>query len=116
MVLRQHVRGSCDPIRNPGETTMTRDDAFEPQPPAASDRRTRPTGPTRWDPLLSVDEERGLAERIKGGDEAARKQLILANLRLVVVIARRFRSSKLSLEDLIQEGNLGLIRASEDFD
>jgi RNA polymerase primary sigma factor len=95
---------------------MTRDDAFEPQPPAASDRRTRPTGPTRWDPLLSVDEERGLAKRIKGGDEAARKQLILANLRLVVVIARRFRSSKLSLEDLIQEGNLGLIRASEDFD
>jgi RNA polymerase sigma factor (sigma-70 family) len=96
--------------------TMTRDDAFEPQLPVGPDRPTRPTGPTRWDPLLSVDEERRLAERIKGGDQGARRQLILANLRLVVAIARKYRNSKLSLEDLIQEGNLGLIRASEDFD
>jgi RNA polymerase sigma factor (sigma-70 family) len=95
---------------------MTRDDAIEPRPPAGRDRRSRPSSPKRWAPLLSADEERELAERIKGGDQAARRRLILANLRLVVGIARRYRSRKLSLEDLIQEGNLGLIRASEDFD
>jgi RNA polymerase sigma factor (sigma-70 family) len=66
--------------------------------------------------LLSAAEERALAERIKRGDAAARKQLILANLRLVVSIARRYRSSNLSFDDLVQEGNLGLIRASQDFD
>src|SRR6185312_4866574 len=95
---------------------MTRDNAFEPRPRAGADRRTRPSSPKRWAPLLSADEEHELAERIKGGDQTARKRLILANLRLVVEIARRFRSRKLSLEDMIQEGNLGLIRASEDFD
>ena len=57
-----------------------------------------------------------LADRIKGGDQAARRQLILANLRVVVEIARGFRSGKVPLDDLIQEGNLGLIRASADFD
>jgi RNA polymerase primary sigma factor len=66
--------------------------------------------------LLSADEERELAERIKQGDASARKQLILANLRLVISVVRRYRSSNLSFEDLIQEGNLGLIRASQDFD
>ncbi len=65
---------------------------------------------------LSPTDERELAERIKRGDTAARKQLILANLRLVVSIVRRYQSSKLSFDDLIQEGNLGLIRASQDFD
>src|SRR5207245_635053 len=55
--------------------------------------------------------------RIKKGDTVvARTQLILANLRLVVCIARRYRSSKLSFDDLVQEGNLGLVRASQDFD
>ena len=66
--------------------------------------------------LLSANEERELAERIKRGDKTARKQLILANLRLVVSIVRRYRSNKLSFDDLVQEGNLGLIRASQDFD
>jgi RNA polymerase primary sigma factor len=95
---------------------MNRDDVFEPRSSAGRDRRIGPTGPERWDPLLSVDEEHELAERIKGGDQSARRQLILANLRLVVGIVRKYRSSKLSPEDLLQEGNLGLIRASEDFD
>ncbi len=95
---------------------MIRDDASKTRPPARREQRTRRPGPKRRAPLLSADEERALAERIKGGDQAARRRLILANLRLVVEIARRFRSRKLSLEDMIQEGNLGLIRASQDFD
>lgn len=57
-----------------------------------------------------------MAERIKQGDVSARKQLILANLRLVISVVRRYRSSNLSFDDLVQEGNLGLIRASQDFD
>ncbi len=66
--------------------------------------------------LLSAAEERELADRIKQGDVSARKQLILANLRLVFSVVRRYRSSNLCFDDLVQEGNLGLIRASQDFD
>jgi len=96
---------------------MIRDEeAFEPRPSADPNRRIRSTGSIRWGPLLSADEERELAARIKGGDQAARRQLILANLRVAVEIARGFRNGKVTLDDLIQEGNLGLIRASADFD
>jgi RNA polymerase sigma factor (sigma-70 family) len=95
---------------------MIRDEAIESRPLADLDEWKQPAGRVRWEPLLSADQERELAERIKGGDQAARRQLILANLRSVVEIARRYRSRKVSLEDLIQEGNLGLIRASADFD
>ncbi len=66
--------------------------------------------------LLSADEEADLARRIAKGDQAARQHLILANLRLVVNIAKRYRNQGLSLMDLIEEGNLGLIRAVEKFD
>jgi RNA polymerase primary sigma factor len=66
--------------------------------------------------FLPVDTERELAERIKRGDTAARTQLVLDNLSLVVSIASRYRSDNLSFEDLVQEGNLGLIRASRTFD
>ena len=90
--------------------------ALESRPSADQDGRSRTTSCDRWEPLLSVAEERELADRIKVGDQAARRQLILANLRAVVEIARRFRSNKVPLDDLIQEGNLGLIRASADFD
>jgi RNA polymerase sigma factor (sigma-70 family) len=95
---------------------MIRAEAFESQPPAHAGETIRPKACVRWDPLLSADEECELADRIKGGDQAARRQLIQANLRVVVEIARRFRGGKVSLDDLIQEGNLGLIRASADFD
>ena len=97
---------------------MIRDHAVKTQTPADPAERTLNRDPSRWLPLLSVDEERELAERIKAGDQTARKQLILANLRLVPCIVRRYRynCSKLPLDDLVQEGNLGLIRASEDFD
>src|SRR5262245_38611901 len=63
--------------------------------------------------LLTRDEEVALARRVQAGDEAARAQLTEANLRLVVQIARRYLHRGLSLPDLIEEGNLGLIRAVE---
>lgn len=66
--------------------------------------------------LLQADEEHVLASRVCNQDLEARDQLVRANLRLVVFIAREFRNRGLSLEDLIQEGNLGLIRAAEGFD
>jgi RNA polymerase primary sigma factor len=66
--------------------------------------------------LLSAQEERELAERIAGGDPFARDRLIRANLRFVVNVARRYLNRGLPLEDLIAEGNLGLMRAVEGFD
>ena len=67
-------------------------------------------------PLLSADEEKALARRARSGDEAARNRMIESNLRLVVKIARRYINRGLPLLDLIEEGNLGLIRAVEKFD
>ncbi len=66
--------------------------------------------------LLTFEQEVALAERIKQGDEEARNQLIKANLRLVVRIAREYEGYGLPLLDLINEGNLGLIRAVDKFD
>lgn len=66
--------------------------------------------------MLTHNEEIELGQRIAAGSEAARSKLIEANLRLVIAIARRYTSSGVPLVDLIQEGNLGLIRAAEKFD
>lgn len=67
-------------------------------------------------PLLTVEEEKELIQRTKAGDRQAREKLILANLRLVVSIARNYDGYGLPLLDLIQEGNIGLMKAIEKFD
>ncbi|MFT5328238.1 MAG: RNA polymerase primary sigma factor, partial [Planctomycetaceae bacterium] len=66
--------------------------------------------------LLSADEEKMLSRQISAGDGAARDRMVRANLRLVVNIARAYTGKGLPLQDLIEEGNLGLLRAVEGFD
>lgn len=69
----------------------------------------------RW-PLLDAEEERDLARKARAGDEQAKKKLIESNLRLVVSVAKVYSRSGVPLPDLIQEGNIGLIKAVDSFD
>jgi len=68
------------------------------------------------EPLISVDEEVDLAQRIHQGDSCALDKLVRANLRFVVTVAKQYQNQGLSLEDLINEGNIGLIIAAQKFD
>ena len=65
---------------------------------------------------MTHQEEIDLSKRAKDGDEKARRRLIEKNLRLVVSVAKKYRGSGLPFEDLIQEGNVGLIKAVEKYD
>jgi RNA polymerase primary sigma factor len=96
----------------------------EPGPSYAIDDLSHMTGDTlqlflrdiRRHPLLTAEEEIELAKRIERGDLEAKERMVNSNLRLVVSLAKRYQGHELSLLDLIQEGILGLIRASEKFD
>ena len=67
-------------------------------------------------PQLSREEEQAFAARAAQGDQEARQHLIQANLRFVILVAKRYRNRGVPLEDLVNEGNIGLIRAAERFD
>ncbi|MDR2535564.1 MAG: RNA polymerase sigma factor RpoD/SigA [Treponema sp.] len=67
-------------------------------------------------PLLSLEEELAIAKRIQQGDKLAKEKLIRANLRLVITIGRSFFTADVSFMDIVQEGNLGLMRAAEKYD
>ena len=111
---------------------MSKDTEIEPEvegesplPEASSslDEKGRPLDATRLylreignAKLLTAEEEVDLSRRAQMGDEAARQRMIASNLRLVVKISRRYLNRGMALLDLIEEGNLGLIRAVEKFD
>jgi RNA polymerase primary sigma factor len=82
----------------------------------AQDVLTQYLGRVRGGRLLDAGEEKALARRVRGGDMRARQKLIESNLRLVISIAKKYRGRGVLFEDLIQEGNAGLIRAVEKFD
>jgi RNA polymerase primary sigma factor len=98
--------------------------AGEPGPSYAIEDLSAMTGDTlqlflrdiRRHPLLTAEDEIGLAKRIERGDLEAKERMVNSNLRLVVSLAKKYQGHELSLLDLIQEGILGLIRASEKFD
>ncbi|MCA1737782.1 MAG: sigma-70 family RNA polymerase sigma factor [Actinobacteria bacterium] len=82
----------------------------------AQDTLTQYLGKIRGGRLLEAAEERDLSRRAREGDREARARLIESNLRLVISIAKKYRGRGVSFEDLIQEGNAGLIKAVERFD
>jgi RNA polymerase primary sigma factor len=82
----------------------------------AQDTLTQYLGKIRGGRLLDATEERELSRCAQEGDQGARKRLIESNLRLVISIAKKYRGRGVSFEDLIQEGNAGLIKAVERFD
>ena len=82
----------------------------------AQDVLTQYLGRVRGGRLLDAGEEKALARQARGGDMRARQKLIESNLRLVISIAKKYRGRGVPFEDLIQEGNAGLIRAVEKFD
>jgi RNA polymerase primary sigma factor len=114
-----------DVYRTKEATPTERDEAAHPgRSPVASQRRRGEApellagylGLISRGRLLTPEEELDLGQRVRAGDAWARARLIEKNLRLVVSVAKRYRGMGLPFEDLIQEGNIGLIKAAERFD
>ena len=101
-----------DHIETIVEVRAERDDKLEPSPDATQLYLNE----IGFSPLLTADEEKHYARLARRGVEEGRKRMIESNLRLVVKIARRYLNRGLSLLDLVEEGNLGLMRAVEKFD
>ncbi|GGA99419.1 RNA polymerase sigma factor RpoS [Agarivorans gilvus] len=97
-------------------SAVEKDDMMQADASKSLDATQLYLGEIGFSPLLTAEEEVLYARRALRGDEAARKRMIESNLRLVVKIARRYNNRGLALLDLIEEGNLGLIRAVEKFD
>ena len=118
---RRHNHG-CRPGLRPGRDRRRprRDDDFEldltAEAPLTTDSLQQFLNEAGRYPLLTAAEEVELAKRIERGDMAAKERMITSNLRLVVSIARRYQTQGITLGDLIQEGVIGLIRATEKFD
>ncbi|MCD8547266.1 MAG: RNA polymerase sigma factor RpoS [Aeromonadaceae bacterium] len=98
------------------EEAQAADEAFSAEINKVMDATQLYLGEIGFSPLLTAEEEVYFARKALRGDAAARKRMIESNLRLVVKIARRYNNRGLALLDLVEEGNLGLIRAVEKFD
>jgi RNA polymerase primary sigma factor len=84
--------------------------------PEASNSLDRYLSELKNIPLITAEEEIRLARRIRAGDEQALEQLVRANLRFVVSVAKQYQNTYIPLMDLISEGNIGLVEAARRFD